>query len=66
MRGANQNLDDDGRYARTVNDFDARIVPPDDLRDYLQTYVALTDVQYDAVALWTVHSNCFEAAETTP
>jgi hypothetical protein len=43
-----------------------RIVPPDDLRDYLRTYVALSDVQYDAITLWTVHSHCFEAADTTP
>jgi hypothetical protein len=43
-----------------------RMVPPDDLRDYLRTYVALSDVQYDAITLWAVHSHCFEAADTTP
>ena len=43
-----------------------RVVPPDDLRDYLRTYVALTDVQYDAVTLWTVHSHCIDAADCTP
>lgn len=67
MRGENQNLSGvNGRFERTVNDPAARIVPPDDLRDYLKTYVSLSDVQYDAVTLWCVHTHTFEAAETTP
>ena len=44
----------------------ARVVPPDDLRDYLRRYVALSDTQLDAITLWTVHTHCFEAFEATP
>jgi len=33
---------------------------------YLRRYVAMTDEQADACALWTVHTHAFAAAETTP
>lgn len=38
----------------------------DELVAFIQRYVALTEVQADALALWVIHTHGFEAAETTP
>jgi hypothetical protein len=40
--------------------------PVEAVRAFVRRYVALTDVQADAVALWCIHTHAFEAAETTP
>lgn len=36
------------------------------IADFIRRYVALSDDQATALALWVVHSHAFEAAETTP
>lgn len=38
----------------------------EDVRVFVRRYVVLGDAQADAVALWTVHTHAFDAAECTP
>src|SRR5579859_1369104 len=38
----------------------------DDLRTFLDRFVVSEPEQADAVALWTLHSHAFDAAESTP
>ena len=38
----------------------------DDLAAYLRGYVVMSSAQTWAVALWTAHTHCFAAAESTP
>lgn len=40
--------------------------PLDAARELILRYVALSDVQADALTLWAAHTHCFEAAESTP
>jgi hypothetical protein len=40
--------------------------PLDAARAFIAKYVALSDVQLDALTLWCAHSHAFEAAESTP
>jgi len=38
----------------------------DAIAGHLRRYVVLSDVQRDALALWTAHTHAFEAADATP
>lgn len=38
----------------------------DTIAEFIKRYVALTDIQADALTLWSLHTHAFEAAETTP
>src|SRR5580704_13860140 len=42
------------------------LTPLDVAHDFIRRYVALADVQLDAVTLWCAHTWAFDAAETTP
>lgn len=40
--------------------------PLDAARELILRYVSVSDVQADALTLWSAHTHCFEAAESTP
>lgn len=39
---------------------------PSILSEFIRRYIALTPAEADVIALWIVHTHCFEAAQDTP
>lgn len=54
------------RVEPLIAGLEPELSPLDLARAFIARYVALTDVQADAVALWAQHTHAMDAADSTP